>query len=317
MENRENLIYPAEESKPLDIEDKLLVGAIDLHAHAYPEFSLRMRGRVTEIEWAKLARSAGMRAIVMKSQVFPTVERALITRQLVSGLDIFGGITLNHSIGGLNPLAVEVAAELGGKVVWMPTWSSKNDLSHSRFYLNRMSQYIHSVDAVVPGPEAGIDILEGGKLKSVVADIIQIARDHGMAISSGHISVKESLVLVEACVNQGVPFFLAHPFSRSVGASIEQQKEIAKRGGFIEHCFITAMPMHQRLDLKMIAEAIGEIGAEQTILTTDAIQTWNPPPPELLRMFVASLLHLGIEETSIQQMIQVNPAYILGLEPAA
>jgi hypothetical protein len=316
VENCEDRLYPADERKPLDLEDRLLQGAIDLHAHAYPEFSLKMRGRVTEIEWARLARSAGMRAIVMKSQVFPTVERALMTRQVVAGLEIFGGITLNHTIGGLNPMAVEVAAELGGKVVWMPTWGSKNDLSHSRFYLTRMSQYIRSAAAAVPGPEEGIEIVAGGKLKPVVAEIIQIARDHGMAISSGHISVAESLVLVEACVQAGVPFCLAHPFSRSVGASIEQQKEIAQRGGFIEHCFITAMPMHQRLELKMIVEAIAAVGAEQTVLTTDAIQTWNPPPPELLRMYVASLLHLGIDESAIRRMIQINPAKILGLEAA-
>jgi hypothetical protein len=317
VEDLEDRNYPTDEGRPLDIEDRLLVGAIDLHAHAYPEFSLRMRGRVTEIEWARLARRAGMRAIVMKSQVFPTVERALITRQVVPGLEIFGGITLNHSIGGLNPLAVEVAAELGGKVVWMPTWGSKNDLSHSRFYLTRMSQYIRSVAGVVPGPEEGIEIIAGGKLKPVVGEIIQIARDHGMAISSGHISVEESLVLVEACVMAGVPFCLAHPYSRSVGASVEQQKEIARRGGFVEHCFITAMPMHQRLELKMIVEAISAVGPEQTVLTTDAIQTWNPPPPELFRMYVASLLHLGVDEASIRRMIQINPARILGLDAPA
>ena len=106
---------------------------------------------------------------------------------------------------------------------------------------------------------------------------------------------------------------LAHPFSRSVGASIEEQKEVAKRGGYVEHCFITAMPMHQRLELSKIVEAIREVGPAQTVLTTDAIQTWNPPPPELMRMYVASLLYLKMEEDLIAKMIKENPAKILGL----
>jgi hypothetical protein len=297
----------------MDIEDELLQGSIELHAHAYPEFSLRMRGRVNDIQWAELARSVGMKAIVMKSQVFPTVERAQLVRKVVQGIDVFGGITLNHPMGGLNPLAVEVAAELGGKLIWMPTWGSKNDLSKSQFYLTRMKGFIKSLNSVVPGPEQGIEILDGGKLKPVVKEIVQIARDHQMAISSGHISIQESLVLVEECTKEGVPFMLAHPFSRSVGASIEEQKEVAKRGGYIEHCFITAMPMHQRLELSKIVEAIREVGPGHTVLTTDAIQTWNPPPPELMRMYIGSLLHLGVDTESIVRMIRENPSKILGL----
>jgi hypothetical protein len=298
----------------MDIEDQLLQGAIELHAHAYPEFSLRMRGRVDEIEWAKLARAAGMRAIVMKSQVFPTVERANLVRRVVEGIEVFGGITLNHPVGGLNPLAVEVAGELGGKAIWMPTWSSRNDLSKSQFYLTRMKAYIRTLDQIVPGPEAGIEIVDGGKLKPVVKEIVQIARDHKMYVSSGHLSIQESLALVEECTKQGVPFTLAHPFSRSVGASVEEQKEVARRGGYVEHCFITTMPMHQRLELSKIVEAIQEVGPSRTVLTTDAIQTWNPPPPELMRMYVASLLQLKIEEEAIRKMIQENPSKILGLD---
>jgi hypothetical protein len=297
----------------MDIEDQLLQGAIELHAHAYPEFSLRMRGRVHEIEWAELARAAGMRAIVMKSQVLPTVERANLVRRVVEGIEVFGGITLNHPMGGLNPLAVEVAGELGGKAIWMPTWGSKNDLSKSQFYLSRMKAYLRTLSQVVPGPEAGIEIIDGEKLKPVVKEIVQIARDHKMYVSSGHLSIQESLALVEECTKQGVPFTLAHPFSRSVGASIEEQKEVARRGGYVEHCFITTMPMHQRLELSKIVEAIQEVGPSRTVLTTDAIQTWNPPPPELMRMYVASLLQLKVEEDAIRTMVQENPKKILGL----
>lgn len=316
-EGTEATVVPAQRKAQLDIEDQLLHGAIELHAHAYPEFSLRMRGRVNDIEWARLARAAGMRAIVMKSQVLPTVERAQLVQKVVAGIGVYGGIALNHPIGGLNPLAVEVAAELGAKVVWMPTWSSKNDLSKSQFYLSRMRAYLGTLNQVVRGPQDGLEILDNGQLKPVVKEIVQIARDHRMFVSSGHISVQESLALAAECQRQGVPFTLAHPFSRSVGATLADQQEVAKRGGYVEHCFITAMPMHQRLELSKIVEAIQLIGPSRTVLTTDAIQTWNPPPPEVMRMYIASLLHLGVDEASIRTMIRDNPSKILGLETAS
>jgi hypothetical protein len=296
-------------------EDRLLKGAIDLHAHAFPEFSLKIGGRTNAVEWAELAKSAGMRAIVMKSQVFPTVEKALIVNQLVEGIEVFGGIALNHSVGGLNPFAVEAAAELGGKLVWMPTWSSRNDLSKSQFYLNRMKGFLKTLGQVVPGPEAGLEITEGKELKPVIKEIVHVARDHHMVISSGHVSVEESLVLVEECTKQNVPFLFAHPFSRSVGASVEEQKEVAKRGGYVEHCFITTMPMHQRLEMQRIVESIRSVGPSLTVLTTDGGQNWNPPVPELMRMYIASLLHLGVDEESLRLMVQDNPAKILELGP--
>jgi hypothetical protein len=300
----------------MEPEDRLLQGAIDLHAHAFPEFSLKIRGRVHGVEWAEMARAAGMRAIVMKSQVFPTVEKAQVISKIVSGIDVFGGIALNHSIGGLNILAVEAAGELGGKLVWMPTWSSKNDLTKSQFYLNRMKGFLKTLGQVVPGPEAGIALLENGKLKPVVKEIVEIARDHQMVVSSGHISFQESLVLVKECTKQGVPFLFAHPFSRSVAATIEEQKEVANEGGYVEHCFITTMPMHQKIDISRIVEAIQEVGSQHTVLTTDGGQNWNPPVPELMRMYIASLLHLNVDEESIRQMVQENPSKILGLKEA-
>jgi hypothetical protein len=72
--------------------------------------------------------------------------------------------------------------------------------------------------------------------------------------------------------------------------------------------------MHQRLELSKIVEAIQEVGPSRTVLTTDAIQTWNPPPPELMRMYVGSLLQLNVNEEAIRKMIQENPSKILGLE---
>ena len=86
-------------------------------------------------------------------------------------------------------------------------------------------------------------------------------------------------------------------------------------GGYIEHCYITTMPLHGRLELSAIAESIKEVGPEHFVITTDAICAWNAPPPELMRMFIGSLLALGISEEDIKKMAHENPAKLLGLPP--
>jgi hypothetical protein len=299
----------------MNIEDELLHGSIDLHAHSWPEFSLKMRGRVDDIEWARLAQAAGMRAYVMKSHIFPTTAQAYLVNQIVPGIKVFGSITLNVNTG-LSPFAVELAGELGAKIVWMPTWSSKNGLSKSGIFITRMIQFLSTIDQLLPSPEAGVTVLDAeGNLIPVISEIMEIIKKYDMVLATGHLSIEESLALAKAAERAGVKFVLTHALNRVVNASIEQQKEIVKMGGYIEHCYITTMPMHGSLKLSAIAEAIKEVGPEHVVITTDAICAWNAPPPELMRMFIGSLLALGISEEDIKKMAHENPAKLLGLPP--
>ena len=115
------------------LADELLTGAIDMHCHCYPEFSLKAMKRMEDDEWAALAARAGMRGAVLKSHFWPTMTNVYYLRkQLPEGFRLFGSITLNVNCGGLEPYAVEAAASLGAKVVWMPTWSAENDLQRKR-----------------------------------------------------------------------------------------------------------------------------------------------------------------------------------------
>ncbi|MFC2066026.1 DUF6282 family protein [Chloroflexota bacterium] len=296
------------------IEDELLKGAIDLHAHCWPEFSLRIRSRVSDIEWAEMARNAGMRAIVMKGALYPSTERAHIVNEAVPGIKVFGGITLNSIVGGLNPFPVEITGELGGKVVWMPSWGARNDIVKGGLFTARMKRFVTSIDQVCGSPEQGITILDSqGRLLPVVGEILEIIKCYDMLLASSHLSIEESLILAGAAQKAGVKFVLTHTLNNRVDASIEQQKEIARMGGYLEHCYINTMPMHQRLEIKQIAESIKAVGPEYCIISTDANGSWNAPPPELMRMFIGSLLDLGIDEASIRMMAQENPAKLLSL----
>src|SRR5438477_10551132 len=104
-------------------------GAIDMHAHSYPDGVPRS---IDAIDLAKLAKSRGMRAVVLKNHYEPTASLAYIVRKEVPGIEIFGGISLDLTVGGVNPAAVEWMTKVKGgygKVVWLPTYDSENQAS--------------------------------------------------------------------------------------------------------------------------------------------------------------------------------------------
>lgn len=297
-------------------EDRLLEGAFDVHAHGYPEFTLGMPPRVSNVEWARLAEAAGMRGFVIKSHLWPTTTTALMLRELHPSLEVLGSITCNPPAGGLNPFSVEVAAQTGARVVWMPTWSARQEPPRPSAFLDRMRPWISALerdpDAV---PRLGI-LAPDGTLLPEVARILELCRRYGMTLATGHLPIAASLILAEEAQTRGVRLVLTHPLNAGVGASVDDQRTIVAHGGMIEHVFVGCMPMHHRLDPRRIVESITAIGPEHCVLGSDAIEAWNPPAPEILRMFIATLLALDVDAGAVRLMTHDNPVRALGLDAA-
>ncbi|MDR0490556.1 MAG: DUF6282 family protein [Oscillospiraceae bacterium] len=294
--------------------DLLLQGAIDMHAHGYPQFTLNMPPRVDNYEWAQAAANAGMAGFVIKSHIWPTANEAYLLGRIVNDVKIFGSVTLNYTVGGISPLAVQIAAESGAKVIFMPTWCSKNDVGKGMHYADRMRPYVTVIDEAMEG-KTGLTVFDdNGTLLPEVTEIIGICKLYGLVLASGHLSIAESLALCKAACNAGVKFVLNHPLSTPlIAASLDQMKEIADSGGYIENCFIGCMPMHERMNPRKIVEVIEYVGAQRCTMATDAIEAWNPPPPEVLRMYIATMLALGVSDEAVYEMTHTNPAYLLGM----
>src|SRR5580693_4842750 len=90
---------------------RVLAGTIDIHVHSDPDSVPRS---IDGIEVAKLARSKGMRGIVLKNHYDPTAGLAFLARKAAPGLDVFGGVDLNLTVGGMNPAAVEHMTQVAG-----------------------------------------------------------------------------------------------------------------------------------------------------------------------------------------------------------
>lgn len=296
-------------------EDVLLEGALDLHAHGHPEFTLGMPPRVTNREWASLAVEARMFGFVLKSHVWPTTAAASLLGDLFPELGIFSSITLNSPVGGINALAVELAAQMGARLVWMPTWNARQDPPRPSIFLDRLQPWISTLSSLEPQGTDGISLLDDrAELSAEARDVVAMCAKYDLTIASGHIPIEASRLLAKHCRDQGVRFILTHPLSGSVGASLEDQLSITDLGGYIEHVFVGCMPMHQRLDPRLIVESIETVGADHCLMASDAIQGWNPPAPELLRMFIGTMLELGVTPEAVEFMTHENPRRALGIQ---
>jgi microsomal dipeptidase-like Zn-dependent dipeptidase len=256
-----------------------------------------------------------MNGFVLKSHVWPTVGRAYHLRKRFPEIDIFSSITLNSTAGGLNPMAVESAAKQGAKVVFMPTWSAANDLRRGGF-CKYMQSYLKCFELL--RPEDGITILDSnGRLRPEVKKIVQIAKEYELVIATSHISPEESLALAEGANQVDLwPVIFSHPDSHSVGGTIDDIRKMVERGAFVEFCAVGMMPAFQRIHPRQVVETVREVGAEHCILSTDFFFDWSPPPPEMLRMAIATLLTMGLSEEETRFLVQINPARILRIESA-
>ncbi len=275
--------------------ERLQKGSVDVHIHIAPDPE---RERIADAyEIASQARAVGMKGVVLKSHHYPTAPIAQLTERAVEGIKVIGGLALNDGIGGINPTAVEISAKLGAKIIWMPTTSSL-------------------VDRRRRGCDQGLSVLGGdGKILVEVKEVLALIRDHDLVLGTGHISQEEIGALYIEAEKMGIKkFVLTHPL-RGLGPSVDLnvQKELAKRGAFIEYSFVATMPLYGGMKPSTIAEAIRLVGAENCLLSTDFGHLPNPPPWEGMRMMIATFLECKLSEDELSILVKENPSRLLNL----
>jgi hypothetical protein len=282
--------------------DNLVKDSIDMHMHPGPAGG---PCRLDAIEAAQQAQQAGMKAIVLKSHNYSAAV-AVIVSQLVPGIKVLGSICLDYEIGGLNFHALENAAKLGAKVVWMPTFSSVNSINKMRAL-------------GLPLEGDGIYILDGaGKLVPEMQKILELIKINNMVLATGHISPRESIVLIEEAQKTGIKkFCITHPTDKEFSEellSIDELKQLAGKGAYIEFTLVGMLPNEFGHDPAQIAQVIKTIGPQHCIISTDLGQPQNPLPVEGMRLLISTLLHHGITPEGIELMAKVNPARLLDVE---
>jgi hypothetical protein len=292
---------------PVNVEirsKELLKGAIDTHIHTAPDIYPRS---VTVYEAAQNAKAAGMKAILVKSHCTDTSDRAELTRQL-TGFPVYGGVTLNYPVGGLNIHAVRESIRQGGKQVWMPSTSAVPFM--------RQAETVPHLAKTLPLGVDGMTILQkDGRLAPEIKPILSLIAEADISLASSHVSPAEGLLLVKAAGEAGVKrITITHPHAGFLGYSVEQMIELGKLGAKLEfhYAFATRM-IRNPTPVAELAGSIRRIGPEHVILATDGGQAGNPPPHEMLRLFIAGMLEAGFSDEEIHTMTVRNPAWILKL----
>ena len=277
-------------------ETDILRGTIDIHVHSDPDNVPRS---VDGLEAARQARARGMRGVVLKNHYESTAGLAYLARKEAPGLEVFGGIDLNLTVGGMNAIAVEHMTQVAGRwgrLVWMSTFDAENQVRFSKE--NRPF----------------VSVSRNGELLPETKAVIGAIAKHNLVMATGHVSVPEALLLLREGHRQGTEHMVVtHAMNPPVSMDVAQMQEAAKEGAFIEFVggSLTAGDANPRLD--RYADAIRKVGPQFCILSSDLGQKNNALPVDGYAAFLQAMRARGFSEHDVNVMSKDNPAKLLGL----
>jgi Family of unknown function (DUF6282) len=304
-------------AEPLAVSDRareLLRGAYDTHIHVAPDVVPRI---VDDVTLARRFVALGMDGFILKSHYTATAERAGVVRAAVPGIDALGAIVLNRGVGGMNALAVEVAAREGARTVWMPTVDSVNE-SHERDAPAGAKVPVW-VKLQLELREQGIEIPpvpvvdDGGRVLRALRAVLERIAHHGLLLATGHLARDEIFAVVDAALEHGVKeIVITHPEFPAQSLTVDDQKALASRGALLERCMTT--PFTGKIAWEEWIAHIRAVGPEHSILSTDLGQVFNPPVEDGMGIMVDRLLAAGFNDEEVQVMAVANTRRVAGAD---
>jgi hypothetical protein len=303
-------------------------GMIDVHCHAHD-------GQQDPLGVAKLASKSGMRGLLYKSIIgrkdpaksARTVQESLnkwADGEKVSPITCWVGCSVTE--GYTVPIRLERSKQLlyeGCVALWMPNVNAANTLSIVGGRPNMWDPNATKGDHTEPLPwdeavKCGHYLLDdNGKLKPTIQDIFRLSADRGTAVYFGHPTKRELWAMAEFC--QKLNFkrgIIDHPFSPFVNLTIEEMKDAAGMGLWINFTFDEISPL-LGIDPQMMYNAIRAIGPEHCTLSSDCGEPLFPNSVEGMRLMNYYMTAFGCTAEEIDTMMRDNPGFIVGLDPVS
>lgn len=291
----------------------LIKGGYDLHVHSGPDILPR---RMDDCEMAQRIIDSGMAGYAIKNHYTSTAYRADIVNKMFPGCDAVGGIVLNNSVGGINAIAVEMAARAGNKIVWMPTTDSAHEQELVFGGGHEKGKLPYWATLVLKMREEGVQFKklsvldEAGQLTKEACDVLDVIAKYDIILESGHLSQAEVMVLVKEAAARGVKrIIITHADYPGTYYTIDQQKKLVNYGAYIEHCYTTWKT--GKVEFSEVVEQIRTIGVAHCTLGTDLGRKDYIYPDEGLLEFCEELCKAGISDTDVRKMIVDNPIWLL------
>jgi FMN phosphatase YigB (HAD superfamily) len=279
------------------LTDPALTGAIDLHAHYGPDSYDR---QWDAFEVVKLAKERGMRAVVLKNHWSESAGLAQLIRKYgTQGIEVFGAVTLDTPVGGVNPMAVRYMSDVEGKwgrIVWMPTHDSEHEVNYNK------------------ETRAKAIVSRNGKLIPEVFEVLDLIKERNLTLATGHVEPEEALEIMAEAKKRGITkIIVTHPLlgPQFTYMSLPQLQESVKLGGAVE---ITAGTLFRDGAAKTRAiEFIKALGTQNVFVASDSGLVGTPNHPDALAMAAKSLRAAGFTEQDLKRMFKDTPARLIGL----
>jgi hypothetical protein len=288
----------------------LLVGAVDLHCHSGPAAMPRV---LDHHEAMMDCAAAGFRALLYKDHYYLGVPHALILEKPFpnTGVRLFSGLVLNNANGGINPHAVDHAASIGAKIIWMPTVSAENHIAQLTGQGKTFPKTKRKM--LDPIPLSALDA--NGAVSDAAKACLDIIAQANIILAGGHLPARELHLLFDEAKRRGVRKMLVNHPTYLIGCTDTDIRSLVRAGAYIEHSIcMFADGKSKKFDAGELAHLIDVAGVERTILSSDLGLLDNPRPVEGFRQIVRILLDLQFSATDIRTLISTNAAGLLDFD---
>jgi hypothetical protein len=290
---------------------RLLTGAVDLHCHSGPSVMPRY---FDHYEAMQEASEAGVRALLIKDHYYSATPVTVMLNKHFSHMKVtlLSGVPLNNQSGGLNLYAVEHGIALGAKLVWMPTFSSKNHIEHHK---NGATPGFPNSKKPMMAPTPVHVVDDAGRLLPEVLPILDMIAEHDVVLSSGHLHISEIWPLFEAAQQRGVKRLICNHPTYVIDATLADITRLAGMGVYIEHsmCMFAETSKFKMFEPEALRDVIEAAGVERTILGSDLGQLGNPRLVDGFLSVIEICLDLGYSEAAVRKMVSSNAATLVGL----
>ena len=299
--------------EPTDRARALVRGAYDLHVHVAPDVPER---RIDDVALAHRCAEVGLAGFGLKSHYTSTAERSRIVSGAVPGVRAIGTITLNWAVGGMNALAVEIAAREGARIVWMPTVDSPAETAGRREpqpgdKVPQWAKLQHELRSLGLGVEPVHVTDDAGQVLPETRDVLRVVARHGLVLATAHLARDDAFAVVEAAFEEGVAHVVVtHPEFTSQRFSVEDQVALVERGCLIERCLST--PLSGKTTFEHVFDGVRAVGLERNFFSSDFGNPHYPPVEDGLAMWADRLLDAGFGEDDTREMIVAGSRRVAG-----
>jgi hypothetical protein len=301
-------------ARPSDRARTLVQGAYDLHVHVAPDVPRR---RIDDRALAQRFAELGLAGFALKSHYTSTAERAQVVSALFESVEVVGTLTLNWAVGGMNALAVEIAAREGARIVWMPTVDSPAETAgrtepKDGDKVPQWARLQHELRSLGLSVDAVHVTGNDGALLPETRNVLRAIARHGLILATGHLARDDTFEVVDAALEEGVAdIVITHPEFPCQNFSIDDQIALAARGCLIERCLTT--PCSGKTTWEHVFDGVRAVGIEHSLFSSDCGNPDYPPVEDGLALWADRLLGAGFDDDETRELIVTQSRRLAGV----